>query len=238
MILVFAGSLQRCVDHVTARYERERYNLGMPAPRTSPSPLLVLVTGKPGSGKSTLARRLAEEDALGLPLLSRDALKVGLVETYAAETDAVRATIVPLSYRVFYDTIALWLRGGVSLIAEYGFVRARSETDIRPLTRLAHAVVVHCDTPDEEARRRFVARERTNPRARPDLVAALIGRMERGEYDWAMFGVPDLGVPTLRVDTTRGYAPGLDTIAAFCRSGRAGDGIREESGGGEAAPQP
>ncbi len=103
----------------------------------------MLVTGKPGSGKFTLARRLAETDALGLPLLSRDALKVGLVETYGVETDAVMATVVPLSYTLFYDTIASWLRGGVILIAEYSFVPDRSKTGIvnlstylRGLTRI------------------------------------------------------------------------------------------------------
>ncbi len=144
---------------------------------------------------------------------------------------------MPLSYVLFYDTIASWLRGGVSLIAEYSFVRGRSETDLRPLTRLARAVIVHCDTSDEVARRRFIERERANPRGRPDLLAATRGRMERGEYDWAMFDAPDLRVPTLRVDTTRGYVPGLDAIAAFCRDGGSGDGIGEESRG-EAAPRP
>ncbi|MDQ5854653.1 MAG: hypothetical protein M3380_21795 [Chloroflexota bacterium] len=39
------------------------------------------------AGKSTLARRLAETDALGLPLLDRDAIKVGLVMTHGMETD-------------------------------------------------------------------------------------------------------------------------------------------------------
>ncbi len=196
-----------------------------------------MVTGKPGSGKSTLARRLAEPDALGLPLLSRDALKVGLVETYGVETDAVRATVVPHSYALFYDTIASWLRGGVSLIAEYSFVRSRSEADLRPLTRLARAAVVHCDTSDEVACRRYIERERANPRVRADLLAATMGRMERGEYAWAMFDAPDLGVPTLRVDTTHGYVPGLDAIAAFCRDSGGGDGIGEESRG-DAAPRP
>src|SRR5688500_7528188 len=91
------------------------YAAGMP---TSPRPLLVLVSGKPGAGKSTLARRLSESDALGLHVLSRDAIKVGLVETQGAETDEIRNVIVPRSFDLFFETIELWLRAGVSLIAE------------------------------------------------------------------------------------------------------------------------
>jgi predicted kinase len=162
----------------------------MAATAASPPPLLVIVSGKPGSGKSTLAQRLAERDALGLPLLSRDAIKVELVETHATpetgarrwtvETDVLRATIVPRSYAIFYQTIEAWLRAGVSLIAEYGFVRGRSESDLRPLIKLARAVVVHCETSPEEARRRFIARERSDPHSRPDRLAGIIEQMEGG----------------------------------------------------------
>jgi adenylate kinase family enzyme len=53
----------------------------MSASTEEPRPLLVLERGKPGFGKTTLARRLGESDALGLPVLPRDAIKVGLVET-------------------------------------------------------------------------------------------------------------------------------------------------------------
>jgi predicted kinase len=193
----------------------------MPAPSSFPRPLLVIVRGKPGSGKTTLARRLAETAAFGLPLLSRDALKVGLVETHGSETDAVRDTVVPLAYALFYQTIELWLRAGVSLIAEDSFPRDRSASALRALIPLAHAVVIHCDTSDEEAQRRFCTREGANPRARPDLRTAIVKQMERGTYPWRMFDPFDLGVPALRVDTTSGYVPGLDAIIAFCRDGRA-----------------
>lgn len=203
----------------------------MKATPSSPYPLLVLVCGKPGSGKSTLARRLDAADALGLPLLSRDAIKVGLVETHATsdtgphravvETDTLRSTIVPLSFRVFYRTIGAWLRAGVSLIAECGFQRGRCESDLRPLTRLARAVIVQCDTAPEEARRRFVARERADPHSRPDRLTAIIERMDRDAFDWTRFDPPDLGVPTLRVDTTDGYDPSLEAIVAFCQGDHA-----------------
>ena len=51
-------------------------------------PLLVFVSGKPGSGKTTLARRLAAEDALWLPLVSCDPIRVGMMESQGRANDA------------------------------------------------------------------------------------------------------------------------------------------------------
>jgi predicted kinase len=197
----------------------------MPEPSDdSPRPLLVIVRGKPGSGKTTLARRLAETDALGLPLLSRDAIKVGLVETHGCETDAVRTLVVPLAFDLFHRTIELWLREGVSLIADEAFSRMRAEAALRALTRLADAIVITCDTSDEEAARRFIERETANPRKRQDVLATAVDQMERGTYPWRVFDPFDVGVPALRVDTTYGYEPGIDTIVAACRAARRGRG--------------
>ena len=53
--------------------------------------------------------------------------------------------------------------------------------------------------------------------------------MERGTYPWRMFDPFNLGVPALRVDTTSGYVPDLDTIIAFCRDGRARAGGADEA---------
>ena len=48
--------------------------------RKSPRPGCVLVTGRPGSGKTTLARKLA--GLLRMPLVSRDEVKEGYVNTF------------------------------------------------------------------------------------------------------------------------------------------------------------
>jgi predicted kinase len=190
--------------------------------------LLVIVRGKPGAGKTTLARRLAEPDALGLPLLSRDAIKAGLVETQGVETDAVRAQVVPLAFELFHTTIDLWLRVGVSLIAEEAFSRSRAEASLRALMQRAETRVIDCDTSGAEAARRYIERERTNPRKRPDVLSATIEQMAAGTYPWRVFDAFDLGVPAMRVDTTNGYTPDVDTIVAFCRTGRGTESFEGE----------
>lgn len=145
----------------------------MPESSVSPRPLLVIVHGKPGAGKTTLARRLAREDALGLSLPSRDAIKSGLVETHGIETDEVRTRVAPLAFDLFYRTIDLWLRAGVSLIAEEA---------LRSYTQVADLAVLACDTSDEEASRRYIERERANLRKRQDALATTIAQMRPSAY--------------------------------------------------------
>ena len=189
-------------------------------------PLLVLIGGKPGTGKSTLAQQLAQPEQLGLPLLSRDAIKVGLVETYALaaptadreiiESDERRAIIVPTSFNLFYETITMWLRAGVSLIAEHAYT-ARSEATINHWIPLAQAVLIECHTAADEARRRFFAREQQDPRHLPRRLAAMAERITLGTDPWSTETPLRLAVPTLRVDTTEGYQPAIEEIANFCR---------------------
>ena len=189
-------------------------------------PLLVLVSGKPGSGKSTLAHRLADQDALWLPLVSRDAIKKGLAETLgvSADDEAGISAVTQTSVGVFYGAIEYLLHAGVSLVAEQSFRRGLDECHLQPLTRLARAVIVHCHTSPEEAHVRFVERARSRrPDRRPARSAQkIIDQMERGAFDWAVFDPLDLGVPTLCVDTSQDYAPSLDTIIAFCRGNPVG----------------
>jgi hypothetical protein len=104
------------------------------------------------------------------------------------------------------------------LIAEHSFRRDISKAELRPLTRSARALVLRCDTSNEEAGRRFAARERAHKRIERGRLAELIGQMELGTFDWSQFGLCGLDVPRLHVDTTGTYEPALKEIVAFCRT--------------------
>jgi predicted kinase len=194
--------------------------------QNSPQPLLVLVTGKPGSGKSTLAIELGRAQNLGLPVLSRDAIKAGMVETWAfvrpgaardvIETDELRSSLVPNSFDLFYETIAHWLQAGTSLIAEYGFDR-RTEPALAKVIGQARTAVVQCEAPDDVSQRRFIRREQRDGKIRADRLAATIERIAAGTDPWTQFDALNMALPTIRVDTDHGYKPTLAEICAFCR---------------------
>lgn len=201
----------------------------MPSDEDTPKPRLIIVRGKPGAGKSTLARRLAAPDALDLPLLSRDALRMGMLETRGSESEALRASMAQRAYSLFFQTIALWLRAGMNLIAEQALPRTRAERSLRSLARRTDMVVLHCDVSDDEAVRRWIGRERRNPRAHPIRLEAALAQMGSGVFPWADFAPYEVGAPSLRVDTTNGYGPDLPAILAFCRG--AGDAPAAEQPG-------
>jgi predicted kinase len=198
-------------------------NRGQPEPQ----PLLVLVTGKPGSGKSTLAIQLGRAQHLGLPVLSRDAIKAGMVETWAfaqpgasrtvIETDELRATLVPRSFALFYQTMTGWLDARISLIAEYGFDR-RAEPALASNMGSATVVIVECEAPDAVCQRRFIRRELRDGKIRPDRLAAILQQIASGADPWTRYEPLTLPLPTLRVSTEDAYTPSLTAISAFCRA--------------------
>ncbi|HET7233685.1 MAG TPA: AAA family ATPase [Longimicrobium sp.] len=172
-------------------------------------PALIVVAGRPGAGKTTLAHALAR--AVRCPAVCRDESKEGLVCT-AGDTRDPGGDLQRHATDAFFDTLALLLGRGVTVVAEAAFQHRVWAPRLEPLRALARVRVVLCEVSPEFARARQAERGHGDPaRARfhPERPAR---DGATGSYD-----PPRLDVPTLRVDTSDGYRPGFDAIAEFAR---------------------
>jgi predicted kinase len=176
---------------------------------------LVLISGSPAAGKTSLAKKLGRR--ISFPVISRDELKEGLLHGSGGGTPKWGASVAHDAFALFFRLVSECLNSGCSVIAEAAYLvdltREPSE-----LLVLADACIVHCRVDHDVARRRFVERAASDPlrqASHPD--AELISAMEAGTFNWRRYDPMELGIPTMRVDTTDGYVPTLDEIAQFSR---------------------
>ena len=167
-----------------------------------PRPLLVLVSGHPGAGKTTLGRALG--DAMFMPHLNRDRLRDGM-----DPLDQLR------TWRVFLDTIRLWLDNGISVVADQTLYLGMVD-DLRSLTNHGDVVnvLVRCD----HAYERWYAKVTADPRGVGPDFDAVIERVIRQRDEMA--NPLPLGVPVIEVETNDGYEPPLDQLIAHIAAAR------------------
>jgi predicted kinase len=179
----------------------------------SPRPTLIIVSGPAGSGKTTLAHAIAS--AVGCPAICRDEIKEGLVHaTWGAAAsgfvarpgDELTASTLP----VFFDVLDLLVRAGVTTVAEAAFQDHVWRPRLEPLVGLARLRIVHCTVAADLALRRVRQRGRDNPLRRAHADSAALA--SEGEPSFVRVA---MDAPSLEVDTTDSYRPGLDQIVAF-----------------------
>lgn len=183
-----------------------------------PLPLLVIVSGAPASGKTTLARHLSQR--LGLPLLDKDSLKEILAEELGEVRSVADSRTLGLAvFRTLYAVSHRILDAGVGLVLEANFFRGVAEPELAPLVSRTRAVLIHCSVQEEVSRRRYVERFQQGHRHWSHFDGERIARFGSGEFDdsWLRAQPLKLEVPTLVVNTTRGYDPDLDVIATYIK---------------------
>jgi predicted kinase len=173
--------------------------------------MLVVVSGPSGSGKTTLAHRLAA--VVGCPAICRDEIKEGMAH---ATPGFVPSPGDPLTMRTlvaFFDVIGLLIGHGTTVVAEAAFQDHVWRPRLEVLRSQAEIRIVHCQVDAEVAYERIA--ERSASTASRAAHADAAHDRDRWIRSHQVFQRIDLPVPTLTVDTTNDYDPGLPEIATF-----------------------
>lgn len=185
----------------------------MTQPNQSELPILVVVAGRPGSGKTTLAHALARE--IGCPVISRDEIKEGLVNTLE-NGGSLEVESKWHVYEIFFETINLLLSRSITLVAEAAFQHELWARGLDPLQKIARIRMVVCEINPQLARERFIQRGLSDSnRTRFHGDRAVHAAKDGIDLPIVDYEPPRLDVPTLTVDTSDGYDPELGEIVSF-----------------------
>ena len=172
-------------------------------------PTLIVVSGPAGSGKTTLAHAIAA--AVDCPAICRDEIKEGMVHSNRnAAAPFVPRTGDELTVKtlpVFFGVLELLIKSGVTTVAEAAFQDHVWRPGLEPLLNGAQLRIVHCTVTADLAAKRVLRRACDNPLRRAHADSRAVAP--------DAFNPVSLDAPSLEVDTTDGYRPGLDQIVAF-----------------------
>lgn len=180
-----------------------------------PLPTLIVVSGPPGCGKSTLAHAIAR--AIPCPAVCRDEIKEGMVHAQAGDFQGSRGD--PLTQRtlpLFFDVVRVLVAGGVTVVAEAAFQDRVWRSGLEPLVELAQLRIVQCSVDAAVSFERATRRSAGSEHRRKAHGNSTIGKqVDDWRQAFESFDRLSIPAPSIAVDTTDGYTPGLAEILAF-----------------------
>ena len=181
-------------------------------------PKCIIVTGRAGAGKTTLSKKLAER--LWLPVISRDEIKQGYVNTFGVKHDQLPPDTDGLVTDFFFTIVNQFLSGSISVVIEAAFQHKVWEPRMPKILELSSAWIVLCSVDEIVAARRHLERGLENPKREfYHTDNRVVHYRKTGEFLLpAGYEAPKFDVPTIEVSTAAEYVPDLDEIVKQLRS--------------------
>lgn len=181
-------------------------------------PKCIIVAGRPGSGKNTLATKLAR--ALWMPLVSRDEIKEGYVNTFGVRHDELGPDANAHATNLFFEIVGHHLERNISIVIEAAFQHRVWAPRMSEILARSSPIIILCSIDDAVAARRYLERGIADPdREFYHGDNMVVHFRNTGEIlPYAPWTPPDFDLPTIKVATDGEYVPGIDEVVTQIRS--------------------
>ena len=137
-----------------------------------------------------------------MPVISRDEIKEGYVNTYGVKHAELPPHTNGLVTDIFFGIVNQYLAGNISVVVEAAFQHNVWEPRMPEILELASSWIVLCSADDAVVAGRHLERSLENPKW-----AFYHGDKSPGSYT-----APKFNVPTIRVSTDGEYVPSINEI--------------------------
>jgi adenylate kinase family enzyme len=181
-------------------------------------PKCIIVTGRPGSGKATICKKL--QPRLWMPLVSRDEIKEGYVNTFGVKHDELPPDANLTATNIFFEIVDQYLTRSVSIIVEAAFQHRVWEPRIKRIGELADPFMIICDIDAETAGKRHLQRGLAEPEREyyHGDKRVVVYRETGAILPAADYETPHFDMPTIEVSTAGEYSPSIDDLIEMIKA--------------------